>query len=367
MHVSTRPKSVDNLLPTDILFQTEYWAQVKARLGWQPSAFDIDGHRFPNDILVLVKPLSPRMSAAYVPQGPEFTPIKESYGPYLEALSESIADQIGSRIAFIRYDLPWETPYVDSIDKSSDHKVPNPRIREIRMNFGTRDWNFRKAPLDMSVADSYIVDISGTEKEILERMKSKTRYNLGLALGKGVKVDIAPVRELPVFYRLYLETARRKGFLIRDYQYFSTLFSSRDEKTDASEILLMLARHGKDVLAGAVVALTAKTAHFLHGASAGVKRNHMGCYALHWETIRYARSRKCHSYDMGAVSPAKLPDHPFYGLYRFKTGFGGHVVHRIGSWDYPIDRDAYSSFRNWEEVNRGIYENGQTSFARGRC
>jgi lipid II:glycine glycyltransferase (peptidoglycan interpeptide bridge formation enzyme) len=61
---------------------------------------------------------------------------------------------------------------------------------------------------------------------------------------------------------------------------------------------------------------------------------------------------------MGAVSPACFQDHPFFGLYLFKTGFGGRVVHRAGSWDYPIDPDAYASFRNWEEINRGGCGNG---------
>jgi lipid II:glycine glycyltransferase (peptidoglycan interpeptide bridge formation enzyme) len=353
MHLSVKPKKLNHLFPTDIVFQTEYWAQVKARLGWQPCAYDLDEHGSANDMLVLVKPLSARMSAAYIPQGPEFTPDQESYGPYLEALSESIADQIDSEIAFIRYDLPWESPYAGILDSRPEYEFPDTRIREMRMNFGTRRWNFRKAPLDMTVADSYVIDISGTEKEILDRMKNKTRYNIGLAQRKGVRVYAAPVRELPIFYELYLETARRSGFLIRDYQYFSTLFSSCDAQDDPSEILLMLACDGRDVLAGAVVTITEKTAYFLHGASAMVKRNLMGCYALHWETIRHARSRKCRIYDMGAVPPAKLPHHPFFGLYRFKSGFGGHIAHGAGSWDYPIDPDAYASFRNWEEMHRG--------------
>jgi hypothetical protein len=33
----------------------------------------------------------------------------------------------------------------------------------------------------MTVASSLVVDIVGSENEILERMKPKTRYNIGLA------------------------------------------------------------------------------------------------------------------------------------------------------------------------------------------
>ena len=367
MHLFVKPKKLKNLFPTDIIFQTEYWAQVKARLGWQPCAYDIGDHRSKNDLLVLTKPLGPNVSAAYVPQGPEFAPNQESYGSYLEALSESIANQIDSEIAFILYDLPWESPYSEILNKGPGYGIPNVRIREIRMNFGTQLWNFRKAPMDMTVADSYIIDISQPEKTILDRMKSKTRYNIGLALRKGVKVYAASIRELPIFYELYFETAKRNGFLVRDYQYFLTLFSSHGKKSDSSEILLMLACHGEEVLAGAIITITEKTAYFLHGASKNVKRNLMSCYALHWEIIQYARSLKCRDYDMGAVSPANFPDHPFFGLYRFKSGFGGRIFHRIGSWDYPIDQDTYSSFRNWEETNRGVYENGRNLLYSDAC
>jgi lipid II:glycine glycyltransferase (peptidoglycan interpeptide bridge formation enzyme) len=84
----------------------------------------------------------------------------------------------------------------------------------------------------------------------------------------------------------------------------------------------------------------------------------MGSYLLHWEAIQYARSRQCFTYEMGAVSPAGFPDHPFYGLYRFKTGFGGRIVHQVGTWDYPVNDKAYRSFRNWETLQGG-YEIGR--------
>jgi lipid II:glycine glycyltransferase (peptidoglycan interpeptide bridge formation enzyme) len=34
------------------------------------------------------------------------------------------------------------------------------------------------------------------------------------------------------------------------------------------------------------------------------------------------------------------------GLYRFKTGFGGRIVHRSGSWDYtyrPVRRKLFTA------------------------
>jgi lipid II:glycine glycyltransferase (peptidoglycan interpeptide bridge formation enzyme) len=345
-----KPKRPQELCPTDILFQSRYWSKVKTLLGWKSYAFDIGPSAGNKDMLLMVKPISPDVMIAYVPQGPEVAPDKEHYGHYLEALSESVIKQIDTKLAFIRYDLPWESHYAGELREGRRACFPDSRIREMRMNIGTNNWNLKKAPVDMTVAHAWVVDIDGDEDPILARMKPKTRYNIHLARRKGVRVGVASVDKLPLFYDLYCETAARNGFFMCDYRYFQALFTAYAQE-HASEIVLLLATRRKDILAGAIVAISEKKAVFLYGASSTANRNLMGPYALHWEAIKYARSRQCATYDMGAVSPSKDPTHPFFGLYRFKTGFGGRIVHHSGSWDYPVKEDAYVAFRNMEVIN----------------
>ncbi|WP_310598630.1 peptidoglycan bridge formation glycyltransferase FemA/FemB family protein [Desulfobulbus sp.] len=350
MNVTIVPKRPGKLYPTDILFQSRYWSDVKARLGWKAYAFDIESTGIDKDMLVIVKPFGPRAVAAYVPQGPEFAPDQEDYGTYLEALSESIVEQIDADISFIRYDLPWESPYAAEMRQQNWHDFPESRVREMRMNFGTKHWNLKKAPVDVTVANSCVVDLDGDDRHLLARMKPKTRYNIGLAERKGVRVHIASAEQLPIFYRLYCQTSRRHGFHTNDYQYFSALFSASKRHYDSSEVLLLLACRGQEALAGAIVVLSGKGALFLHGASADHQREYMASYLMHWKAIQYARARQCRTYDMGAVSPSDDPGHSFHGLYRFKTGFGGRIVHNSGSWDYPVKKEVYRDFRNWEMV-----------------
>lgn len=353
MKIRLSSKELRELYPTDIVFQTEYWGKVKARLGWKPYAFDIGTSLPRGDVLVLIKSFGENSSAAYVPQGPELAPDEGNQGVFLEALSESLADKLDSKIAFIRYDLPWLSPYAQEMNEKQWYDFPQSRVREMRMNFATKNWNLKKAPVDMTVADSFIVKLGGNEEEIRARMKPKTRYNINLAHRKGVQVSIAPIEKLPIFYRLYRETALRKGFSPSDFGYFSALFSANEKKQPDLETVLLLATHNHDVLAGAVVAISKTRAIFLHGASSREKKNYMGSYALHWEAIRYARRRQCRTYDMGAVSPSKDPGHSFFGLYRFKSGFGGDILHRSGSWDYPINQEDYINFRNLETFEGG--------------
>lgn len=96
--------------------------------------------------------------------------------------------------------------------------------------------------------------------------------------------------------------------------------------------------------------ISGRAATYLFGASSNDKRNFMAPYAIHWTAIQLAKAKGCLRYDMGAVSPKKDPDDPFYGLYRFKTGFGGKIVHQSGSWDYPLNDKGYKIFRNCETL-----------------
>lgn len=352
MKINLAPKKVKALLPTDILFQTPYWGQVKSRLGMEPLAFDIRSPKPLGDVLVLLQPHGPDNLAAYVPQGPEFTPDQESYGPFLEELTQAMLEHLDPKVFFIRYDLPWQSRYAWEIKEQKRQSFPKARLREMRMNMGTRSWNLRKASMDMTVASSLVVDIGRPEKAILGDMKSKTRYNIGLAGRKGVRVFQAEPDRLPAFYELYRQTAVRNGFAICDYKHFLALFNTHLNNPGNSELLFLMATHNRELLAGAIVAVSGKSALYLYGASSNNKKNFMAPYALHWEAVRRARSLGCVIYDMGAVSPSPDPEHPFYGLYRFKTGFGGKIEIRSGSWDYPLDEQKYNAFINSDNLAR---------------
>jgi lipid II:glycine glycyltransferase (peptidoglycan interpeptide bridge formation enzyme) len=218
------------------------------------------------------------------------------------------------------------------------------------MNYSTTSWNLRKAPCGLTVADSLVVDLSGTEQEILDRMKPKTRYNIHLSSRKGVRVVEVDSSSLPEFYDLYLQTARRGRFSALDYAYFSALFEARSPLSISTRLSFYLGVHGREVLAGAVVAVSGRRATYLFGASSNHSRNLMSPYAVHWRAIQDARSRQCIWYDMGGVSPYRDPTHRLHGLFRFKAGFGGHIEHRAGTWDYPLQRERYEELRNGEAL-----------------
>jgi lipid II:glycine glycyltransferase (peptidoglycan interpeptide bridge formation enzyme) len=209
------------------------------------------------------------------------------------------------------------------------------------MNWGVPEVGLRKAPSDILPPDTMIVDLRGDEDELLKRMKAKTRYNIGLAQRRSVTVREGRDEDLPAWNELYAATARRNRIQPHGRGYFDSLLGQRAK--DANIRLLIAEREGKP-LAALFLSTSADGASYLYGASADEERRHMASYALQWAAMKYARESGCAAYDMFGVAPRPDPSHPMYGLYLFKAGFGGRLIHRQGAWDYPYDEGAY---QNW--------------------
>jgi lipid II:glycine glycyltransferase (peptidoglycan interpeptide bridge formation enzyme) len=194
-------------------------------------------------------------------------------------------------------------------------------------------------------------------------MKPKWRYNIGLAEKHGVIVNCNDEQDINIFYRLLSETAARDGIAIHNIEYYRTLFEeckitqttfSPSNHYPLPTTHLYTATHENDILAAIVVLFRGKEATYLYGASSNVKRNLMAPYALQWKAMQDAQTYGCTVYDMFGIPPNTNPDHPMAGLYRFKTGFGGKIIHRPGSWDYPCKPLLYALFKQAELLRKKI-------------
>jgi lipid II:glycine glycyltransferase (peptidoglycan interpeptide bridge formation enzyme) len=155
--------------------------------------------------------------------------------------------------------------------------------------------------------------------------KPKTRYNLALAEKKGVTVVRS--REAETFAGLSALTAARQRIHLPGAPYYRAaleLFEPSDS------VRLYLAKHEEDILAGIMVFRFGRTAYYLFGASSERKRELMPNYLLHWTAMLDFRALGCTVYDWWGIPEEPAPDHPWQGLYRFKTGFGGETVRYPG-------------------------------------
>jgi lipid II:glycine glycyltransferase (peptidoglycan interpeptide bridge formation enzyme) len=315
--------------------QSSFWGTFKSGFGQAARSF-ILGENTP--LLVMLRPLPKGFTLAYIPHGPggmeRFPRDLYPEGPtdFLITLGEELKRFLPEGTLFIRFEPPWE------------------EYTEVRSPL-------KKPEFDVHPPSTVVLDISPPEEKILMGMKSKTRYNVRLAAKKGVTVERGSREDLPRWYSLYEETAKRDKITLHAYSYYDGLFRLAEEV----DLRLYLAKVEGRILAGIINLHYGDRCTYLYGASSGEKRNHMPAYALQWEGIREAKRAGLNSYDFFGIPSTTDPGHPMHGLYRFKTGFGGIVLNRPGCIDFPL-HPGYSFYRIAEKFRTFYYRSLRKRF-----
>jgi lipid II:glycine glycyltransferase (peptidoglycan interpeptide bridge formation enzyme) len=187
-------------------------------------------------------------------------------------------------------------------------------------------------------------------------MKPKTRYNISLAMRRGVEVKVHGMESLDIWYNLYKETAIRNSFMLHSLDYFKIILTEKANDTNSpAEVLLLIAEYDGNPLAAMFLVISDNRATYLYGASTSYRRNLMATYAVQWRAMTIAKERGCVEYDMFGVSPGCDESHPMHGLFRFKSGFGGELHHSMGCWDYPLDNEVYACYVAAEKSHQGYH------------
>ena len=134
---------------------------------------------------------------------------------------------------------------------------------------------------------------------------------------------------------------------------------------DAPLITVYIASHEGENLASIITLFSKSEAVYLYGASSNAKRNLMPAYLLQWTAICDAKSYGSVVYDFYGMPPSDDKNHPMYGLYLFKTGFGGRIVHRPGSLDFPLS-PLYAPYA-FAESARAFYHKRIKKILAGRA
>ena len=366
-------KEISELYETPIVQQTAFWSAVKNKLGVSTLAIDYIANSaslFRNvtrnrlihsDVLIVIQRINRDQSIAYVPYGPELEPDEELQGKFLEELSERLKPFLPNNCILIRYDLCWKSHWIDEDDFDCNGNwlgEPGVKSQEMMFNFNTSNWNLRKASFNILPANTIFLNLTDGAKNLLERMKPKTRYNIGLSQRKGVQVRATGMESIDVWYKLYKETALRNSIDLNDMKYFEAILSAASEISGSQTgVKLLVAELDNIPLAAMFLILSDNRGSYLYGASSDSNRNLMATYALQWEAINISIREGCTQYDMFGISPNPEPAHPLYGLYKFKTGFGGSIFRSLGCWDYPLRENDYFVFRSIESTTQGFHIN----------
>ena len=341
--------------------QSPFWAAFKSGHGWKSLFFDVrseGGGAF--TVSVLVRRFAKYFSIAYIPMMPFFSKGSNgafskkgdaesfavdgcgedgesaealSYAQFLAEFSESLKGFLPKRTLCIRFDSSLDFYSIASRDFF---------VAELKQAAASEKLAIVKTKTDIQPPDTAIVDLTKSENELLGAMRSKWRYNIRLAEKKGVVVRAYRTdrseknRAVDVFYELYKTTAMRDGIAIHAKKYYEDLFALSALYKGSPLVTVYVASHEGENLASIITLFSKSEAVYLYGASSNAKRNLMPAYLLQWTAICDAKSYGSAVYDFYGMPPSDDKNHPMYGLYLFKTGFGGRIVHRPGSLDFPL-------------------------------
>jgi lipid II:glycine glycyltransferase (peptidoglycan interpeptide bridge formation enzyme) len=332
--------SLRELDDSDELFQSGFWGAFKEQFGWRPHPLQLELADNVEKLLVLSRRLVPGFELAYVPYGPAGGEPDIGREDLLAGVARAAARVLPRATICIRFDLPWHRGGADGL--------PPPLACGPRL---------RRSAAEVQPQSTVLIDLRPEEGALLAAMKSKTRYNIGLAERKGVRVTEDDGGRLADWYRLYQETARRDRITVHSLAYYRGLFDlARVYGAGAPTLRLLLADVEGDVVAGIIVATRGGQAFYLYGASSDRQRNAMPNHALQWHAIRAARSAGCRTYDMFGIPASADPGDPMAGLLQFKTGFGGAVINRYGCYDAVLRPAVYAAFGGAERLRRLYYK-----------
>ena len=305
--------------PNAHLLQIGEWGELKSTFGWKPVRV-VNGD---SGVQILFRKLPLGFTVGYIPKAVN-------------------SDQLPS-------EQFWKE--VDSVCRKHRAVFCKLEPDSWDQQFNIHHSAFLISKHNIQPPRTIIIDIRGTEDEILAKMKQKTRYNIRLAEKKDVTVRAWD--NIEGFHKMMLVTGGRDGFGIHSLEYYKRAYELL-QPNGLGEILV--AEYEGKPLAALFVARNRHRAYYLYGASTDEERNRMPTYLLQWEAMRWAKERGCEEYDLWGV-----PDEDeetleanfqsrhdgLWGVYRFKRGFGGEVKRAAQAMDRfynPLLYWAYVKF-----------------------
>lgn len=213
-----------------------------------------------------------------------------------------------------------------------------------------RSLGFRDAPIHMMHPETtWILDISKDEGALMREMKKNHRNLIRRAEKDGVSIEAGDSEDyLKEFYAIHMETVARHHFIPFSYEYIrSELEAFRPDR----QIRIFNARYQGRIISSAIVVFYGSEAFYHHGASSSEYARVPSSYLALWEAIREAKQRGVGKFNFYGIVEDN-PKHPWYGLSRFKKGFGGYESNLVHCQDLPLGWRYHITY--WIELIRKI-------------
>lgn len=235
-----------------------------------------------------------------------FTEIRSNYGPLFLPEYAGVDRQIVSyacrKMAEIGYLSHYYVGYGDHADILT------------RMGY-KKSW---------SVSVASVVDLRKTTDELFKSFDRDCRRGIKKAEKAGLRVEVVTDPHFPrVYHGILVAQAQRLGIRPEPYSFIQGIW---DILVPRDMARFYCAYYDEKPVAALIVLRYGKKVHGFLGCALGEYLKLYPWNAMHWRAMQDAIREGMEEYDLMLSPGPEERNHPHYGLYLFKHGFGSRVI-----------------------------------------
>ncbi|MBQ9180553.1 peptidoglycan bridge formation glycyltransferase FemA/FemB family protein [Candidatus Saccharibacteria bacterium] len=216
---------------------------------------------------------------------------------------------------------------------------------------------------DISPADTWVLDLTASEEEIVSNFSQGTRTRFHNYEKKGLTVEVSKDPEdIKYLVDLQSKLAKVRGIHPYDADYlktelsqpFASLYLVKYDAPESEGRPLKASKSAGQNNSGSSPKIIAAslffdhdgTRYYMQSASDLEYKKLPATVALLTKAIFDAKAKGIKEFDFWGIAPDGADStHPWYGFTEFKKSFGGHPVHYSGTYDIPVNPARYKLYQ----------------------
>ena len=328
--------------PYKSFYQTPEIAKLRENNGWTPYYFGVkNGTKLVAASLVVAKPTFLGKSTYYIPGGPLLDYNDKSLVNFFFKNLKNYAKSHNGYLLHIE-------PYYELVERDRDGELVEGGFNHQKAVSNLKNLGFREVTPD-NPKYLFVLDLKNQkEDELFASFKQNTRNLISRTKRKDVEVRELSREELDKFKKITEETSERRHFSDKSLDYYETMY---DLFADRGEVKFVVAEIVSDQSAKPSARIPIAAAMFMtygneviylfSGSDKKYMKEYNAQYAIQWYMIKYALKNKFKRYNFYGIQGLPDPNAKGYGIYKFKKGFGGHVVELLGAYELSLNRPFY--------------------------
>lgn len=170
------------------------------------------------------------------------------------------------------------------------------------------------------------IDLTKSEKKLLQEMHYKTRYNIKKAGDYNLKLTIS--KDISAFASFWQECARKqRGMFLSQKREIVEIYKAFKDNAK-----IVTVKKDTYTLASILLIFADDTAYYMYAASTQLGKKLFAPTLAVWEAIKVAKKLKRGVFDFEGIYDDRFPIKSWKGFTRFKKSFGGKTITYPGAF-----------------------------------